>query len=219
MYAFLYNIPPPQHVSAPAGKCLHTSGLGAQGTARAEKGFAGWQQQQPQQRHSAASLQQAGRTRLNPAGSGMSSETHWPGIWDVRLTLLNDSLATMSIRATPSSLFDIKAKESGGGVNRWRDKEKKGWRKKGKIHSSSLNPSNTVENVGAESEWVDQLEQSTSAAHTNHITGLWFEQRSYTDEQGKLVVLLKSFHCECVQVYHWKAWWCCKTALRSVYLF
>ncbi|XP_042350721.1 protein DVR-1-like [Plectropomus leopardus] len=58
-----------EHVSAPAGKCLHTSGLCARGTARAEKGFAGWQQQQ---RRSAASVQKAGRTRLNPAGSGMS---------------------------------------------------------------------------------------------------------------------------------------------------
>lgn len=90
--------------------------------------LAGWQQQW--QRHSAATLQQPGQTRLNPAGTGMCSEKHWPGIWDVRLTLLNDSLATMSIRATLSSLFDITVKESGATVG--------GGRKKGKTRTKGL---------------------------------------------------------------------------------
>lgn len=107
--------PPSEHFS---WDYLHTWGLRAQclRDGRGRKAFACWQQQQ--QRHSDTSLQPTGRTRLNPAGSRVCRETHWPGIWDVRLTLLNHSLETMSIRATPSSLFDIKAKEGGGGEDR-----------------------------------------------------------------------------------------------------
>lgn len=100
--------PPSEHFS---WDYLHTWGLRARclRDGRGRKAFACWQQQQ--QRHSDTSLQPAGRTRV-------CRETHWPGIWDVRLTLLNHSLETMSIRATPSSLFDIKAKEGGGGEDR-----------------------------------------------------------------------------------------------------
>lgn len=196
-------------------KCLHTSGLGAQGTVGAEKAFAGWQQQK--QRHSAASLQRVGQTRLNPAGSGMCSETHWPGIWDVRLTLLNDSLATMSIRATPSSLFDIKAKESGAGWMKRGREEQRGYReekmeKEEILHSSSINHPNIWENVCVESVWQGQTEQGT------WLKLLWLLSGSNRPHY-RTVVLPRSFHCECVQVYHCKAWWCLKTALRSAYFF
>ena len=79
-------MPPPLKHSTPSA-FLYSRGRGActylssEPEGQPEQGkkkhlaFTGWQQQQ-QQRHSHASLQQAGPTRLNPAGSGMCSETH-----------------------------------------------------------------------------------------------------------------------------------------------
>ena len=123
--------------------------------------FTGWQQQ----RHGAASVQPAGRTRLNPAGRGMCSETHWPGIWDVRLALLNDSLATMSIRATPSSLFDIKAKASAGAVNRRTEKQTGRRRERGgrmeEEAESQLSKSTPPPPPPPTSEWVSWFEKET----------------------------------------------------------
>lgn len=62
----------------------------------------------------------------------------------------------MSIRATPSSLFDIKARESvgGGGLD---EERKKGGReermeKEERLQSTRLYPPNIGENVSVESE-------------------------------------------------------------------
>lgn len=116
MHVSFQNIPPPSAFLCSSGEMpAHIGGSVPEG----QSGFAGWQRQH---RRSTASLQPTGWTRLNPAGRGMCIEKHWPGIRNVRLTLLNDSLATMSIRPTPSSLFDIKAKESEqeeGGGGEW----------------------------------------------------------------------------------------------------
>lgn len=171
-------LPPLLHLSISLGtSSTHQgSGLSAWGMAGAEKAFACWQQQQ--QRHSDTSLQQAGRTRLNPAGRRVCRETHWPGIWDVRLTLLNDSLETMSIRATPSSLFDIKAKEGGWRRNKGEGGERNGWRKKLNYTARTLNPPNIREDVSAECEWVSQLEEDAWAKLLQFCSGSHGPQHS-----------------------------------------
>lgn len=154
----IYTPPPSEHFS---WDYLHRWGLRAQclRDGRGRKAFACWQQQQ--QRHSDTSLQPAGRTRLNPAGSRVRREAHWPGIWDVRLTLLNHSLETMSIRATPSSLFDIKAKEGGGGEDR-RERGREGgggWlEREAKFQSLTLKYQKGC-------EWMSQPEPCSPAAH------------------------------------------------------
>lgn len=128
MHDSFQNIPPPSAFLCSSGEMpAYIGGSVPEG----QSGFAGWQRQH---RRSTASLQPTGWTRLNPAGRRMCIEKHWPGIRNVRLILLNDSLATMSIRPTPSSLFDIKAKESeqeeGGGGNEWSEiTEERGRRK------------------------------------------------------------------------------------------
>lgn len=130
MHDSFQNIPPPSAFLCSSGEMpAYIGGSVPEG----QSGFAGWQRQH---RRSTASLQPTGWTRLNPAGRGMCIEKHWPGIRNVRLILLNDSLATMSIRPTPSSLFDIKAKESeqeeGGGGNEWSEITEERGRKEGK---------------------------------------------------------------------------------------
>lgn len=220
-------LPPLLHLSISLGtSSTHQgSGLSAWGMAGAEKAFACWQQQQ--QRHSDTSLQQAGRTRLNPAGSRVCRETHWPGIWDVRLTLLNDSLETMSIRATPSSLFDIKAKEGGwrrnkaaGGGEEWLEKE-------AKLHSSDSQSSKYQGGCEcrmrmSKSAWVRRLSQT--APVLQRLTWATTQYRGLTEKLRRLAVRGCGFTKKLL-LWTWatvvtvKASWRWKMTLRSVYIY
>lgn len=188
MHVSFQNIPPPSAFLCSSGEMpAHIGGSVPEG----QSGFAGWQRQQ---RRSTASLQPTGWTRLNPAGRGMCIEKHWPGIRNVRLTLLNDSLATMSIRPTPSSLFDIKAKESeqeeGEVGNEWSEiTEERGreGRKDNQLFQSISQELNSGGNVGAESQWCSQHEWN--AAYADLITRLWNKNEAFQKTLRALVML------------------------------